>query len=205
MKYYVVWAGKKPGVYDNWADCSENITGTKSAKYKSFKTQDEAFQAFADGWEKHLGKATAAAPAKSSASSQKPNLVSLSVDAACSGNPGLMEYRGVDSATKQEIFRMGPLEEGTNNIGEFLAIVHGLAHLKQKNSSLPIYTDSVTALAWVRDKKCKTKIERTSKNDKIFQLIERAEKWLHANTWSTQLYKWDTENWGEIPADFGRK
>ena len=129
---------------------------------------------------------------------------SLAVDAACSGNPGQMEYRGVYVASRQQIFHFGPLY-GTNNIGEFLAIVHGLALLKQKNIQLPIYSDSVNAIGWVKKKQCKTKLERNEKTEELFKLIERAEKWLAQNTYTTQILKWDTKKWGEIPADFGRK
>ena len=140
------------------------------------------------------------------ASSRSPYIVdSIAVDAACSGNPGDMEYRGVYVPTRQEIFRIGPFPEGTNNIGEFLAIVHGLALLKKKNSSLPIYSDSANALLWVKNKKCKTKLQRNERNSPIFDLIERAEKWLETNTYTTPLLKWETRKWGEIPADFGRK
>ena len=130
---------------------------------------------------------------------------SLSVDASCLGNPGVMEYRGVYTDTRQEIFRVGPFQEATNNIGEFLALVHGLALLKQQNSSLPIYSDSVTARAWVRNKKCKTKLQLCETNRPLFNLVERAEKWLHNNTYTTSILIWNTQQWGEIPADFGRK
>jgi ribonuclease HI len=127
------------------------------------------------------------------------------VDAACSGNPGLMEYRGVYTKTGEEIFKVGPLEEGTNNIGEFLALVHGIAILKQKNLSIPVYSDSKTAMAWLKNKKTRTRLEKSEKNEKIFDLICRAENWLSTNEYSTQVLKWHTEAWGEIPADFGRK
>ena len=80
---------------------------------------------------------------------------SLAVDAACSGNPGDMEYRGVYTATGQEIFHIGPLKEGTNNVGEFLALVHGLALLQQKGSDLPIYSDSRNAISWVKKRNAK--------------------------------------------------
>jgi len=138
----------------------------------------------------------------------------LCVDAACSGNPGLMEYRGVylldihqnGEREEQELFRRGPFPEGTNNIGEFLAIVHALALLqKQGNSTLPIYSDSKTAQAWVRQKKAKTKLQPTPANAILFQMIQRAENWLLTHTWHNPVLKWDTPNWGEIPADFGRK
>ena len=126
-------------------------------------------------------------------------------DAACSGNPGDMEYRGVYTATGQEIFHIGPLKEGTNNVGEFLALVHGLALLQQKGSDLPIYSDSRNAISWVKKKKCKTLLARKPINEPIFDLIERAEKWLNTHTYTTQILKWETSVWGEIPADFGRK
>jgi ribonuclease HI len=116
-----------------------------------------------------------------------------------------MEYRGVSVETGQEWFHIGPYPQGTNNIGEFLALVHGLALLKQVSSTLPIYSDSVTALAWVRDKKCKTNLEQTRVNAPIFDLVNRAELWLKSNSYSTKILKWDTDHWGEIPADFGRK
>lgn len=130
---------------------------------------------------------------------------SIAVDAACSGNPGLLEYRGVYVADGIEIFHVGPLEDGTNNIGEFLAIVHALALLKNDNKNTPIYSDSVNAIKWVARKKCNTKLERTERNRPIFELIERAEKWLKTNSYSNPIIKWETADWGEIPADFGRK
>lgn len=130
---------------------------------------------------------------------------SLSVDAACSGNPGVMEYRGVWTSTRQEVFRVGPFREGTNNIGEFLALVHALALFKREHINLPVYTDSMNAITWVRKKKCNTKLVRSPNNEKLFNLIERAEFWLRTNTYTTPVLKWDTRQWGEIPADFGRK
>lgn len=134
-----------------------------------------------------------------------PLLPALAVDAACSGNPGVMEFRGVIVDTGTEVFHRGQFPQGTNNIGEFLALVLGLAYLKQNNLPWNIYTDSVTALAWLRQRKCKTKLPRTPQNEPLFQMIAKAEAWLRANTYTTRIYKWDTEKWGEIPADFGRK
>ena len=116
-----------------------------------------------------------------------------------------MEYRGVYVKTGQEIFKMGPFPDGTNNIGEFLAIVHGLAILKQKGLSIPLYSDSKTAMGWVQKKCCNTKLERTTRNEKLFELVRRAELWLMGNTYPNPIFKWRTEKWGEIPADFGRK
>jgi ribonuclease HI len=136
---------------------------------------------------------------------EKPVLKSICVDAACSGNPGVMEYRGVDTVTGKEIFRQGPFDDATNNIGEFLAIVHALAFLKNQNSNIPVYSDSNTAFSWIKSKNAMTKLDKTYKNDKVFELIERAEIWLRNNKYENQVLKWKTEIWGEIPADFGRK
>ena len=135
----------------------------------------------------------------------EPNLYSIAVDAASSGNPGKMEYRGVDTQTHKQLFHQGPFQQGTNNIGEFLALVHGLAFLQKKGSDRIIYTDSRIAMGWVKKKKCNTKLKRTAKNQALFELVARAENWLKTNTYNTKIVKWETKAWGEIPADFGRK
>lgn len=208
QKFYVVWKGKKPGIYEKWEDCKAAISGYKNAKYKSFSSLSEARKAFDSGFSNYIEKKQAF---KSNLSPEEleligqPNLHSISVDAASSGNPGKMEYRGVDTQTKKELFRNGPFPEGTNNIGEFLAIVHGLAFLKQKESNRIIYSDSQIAIGWARKKKCGTKLQASAKNQKLFQLIARAENWLRKNNYSTPIMKWETRAWGEIPADFGRK
>jgi ribonuclease HI len=126
------------------------------------------------------------------------------VDAACSGNPGPMEYRGIDLATGQVMFHFGPLH-GTNNIGEFLAIVHAAALMQQQGIRKTIYSDSHNALLWVQKKQCKTKLEHNAKTDYLFQLIARAEKWLKTHNIDAPILKWETSKWGEVPADFGRK
>ncbi len=127
------------------------------------------------------------------------------VDAACSGNPGPMEYRGVDLATGQQVFHYGPIP-GTNNIGEFLAIVHALALMEQQNMTRhTIYSDSKNAQLWVKRKKCKTTLAPTPQNAKALELVSRAETWLNTHAFRVPIVKWDTKNWGEIPADFGRK
>ena len=201
QKYYVVWQGLKPGIYTSWEECKIQVTGVENARYKSFISKEEAQKAFSDNpYIKRKDK-----PVRKSVEVGDYIINSLAVDAACSGNPGKMEYRGVLVETHEEIFHIGPLDDGTNNIGEFLAIVHGLAFLKQKNSDLSIYSDSVNAIKWVNNKKCNTKLKPTNRNQAIFDLISRAEQWLQTNQYETSILKWETEQWGEIPADFGRK
>ena len=202
-KYYVVWSGIQPGIYTSWEECQAQISGVKQALYKAFDNLEEAQRAYASPPQEYIG---ATKKEKKVDHTQVASIIqnALAVDAACSGNPGMMEYRGVYIATGEEVFHFGPMF-GTNNIGEFLAIVHGLALLKQKNLDLPIYSDSYNALLWVKGKKCKTKLPRDEKSEQLFGYIDRAEKWLKENGYSTKLIKWETDKWGEIPADFGRK
>ncbi|MDR2929001.1 MAG: ribonuclease H family protein [Cytophagaceae bacterium] len=201
-KYYVVWAGRQTGVFSSWEECKKQTDNFNHPLYKSFTNKQEAEKAFRDSPYLHIKKREQHSVPSSLA--QRPILQSLSVDAACSGNPGKMEYRGVHVQTKEVWFHQAfPL--GTNNIGEFLAIVHGLAGLKQKNINIPVYSDSQIAIGWVKKKKCATKLEENNKTKVLFDVIRRAEKWLAENSWNQPLLKWDTANWGEIPADFGRK
>lgn len=173
--------------------------------YKAFSSKEEAEDAFRHGYTREPKKAV---PKKTSSSFDKPAFESnsISVDAACSGNPGVMEYRGVWTADGTELFHVGPLQEGTNNIGEFLALVHALALMaKQGDKKTPIYSDSRTAIAWLNRKKANTQLAKSARNRELFNMIARAEKWLKENSWSNPVKKWETADWGEIPADFGRK
>lgn len=219
-KFYVVWVGAAPGVYDSWEEAELQVKGYPGAIYRSYKTETEAVEAFRAGYDRDNLIAEVAKQVKQMneqgraiewciPNSQTPTVPfiaeSIAVDAACSGNPGPMEYRGVHVRTGKELFRIGPLDEGTNNIGEFLAIVHALALQYKQGLSLPIYSDSKIAQGWVRDKTCKTRIAQTVTNAPIFDLIRRAETWLRTHTFRVPIYKWETQVWGEIPADFGRK
>ena len=206
-KFYVVWKGKKTGVFTSWDVCKKHITDFNGAQYKSFLSKEAAETAFKGRYEDYIGKDTKkeVLSAEELIKFGKPIFPSLSVDAACAGNPGKMEYRGVDSETKLQLFIQGPFEKGTNNIGEFLALVHGLGFLKQKNLNYPIYSDSKIAMSWVKNGQCRTNLPISSENKQLFDLVKRAEKWLKENTYSTQILKWETKAWGEIPADFGRK
>ncbi|MCR4965367.1 MAG: ribonuclease H family protein [Bacteroidales bacterium] len=207
QKFYVVWAGENPGIYESWEACKKEVFHYDGARYKSFESLTDAQQAFNDGYELYYKKNPAQnkmAP-QNAANAGEPILESLSVDAAWNTVTKVMEYRGVHTRTKEVWFHKGPFPGASNNIGEFLALVHGLALLKQRNLQIPIYSDSVTAMAWVRAKKHKSIILPTEENAAIFDLLNRAEYWLRTNTYCTPIYKWNTPVWGEIPADFGRK
>ena len=207
-KFYVVWFGNPAGIFGNWKECQLSIKGVKGAQYISFDTFAEAKKAYNKEYADYKGKGGKKKKTLSPEDLKKigePNLYTISVDAASSGNPGKLEYQGVDTQTHEPLFKQGPFLQGTNNVGEFLALVHGLAYLKKIDSDRNIYSDSKIAMGWVKKKKCNTKLKRTAKNKKLFELILRAETWLKKNPYSTTIIKWETKAWGEIPADFGRK
>lgn len=223
-KYYVVWKGYAPGIYDSWEEAEIQISGYPEASYRAFKTLEAATEAYREGFDKEsLIKEVAREmnrlekegtevnfeedKRKTKIVIETPKYIvdAIAVDAACSGNPGPMEYRGVYVRTGQQLFHVGPLAGGTNNIAEFLAIVHGLALQEKQGTRLPLYSDSVNAQLWVRQGICKTKLQETDENAAVFDLIRRAESWLRTHSFRLPIYKWETKEWGEIPADFGRK
>lgn len=219
-KYYVVWEGRSPGVYEDWQDALEQVENFPGAKYKSFPSQEAAVAAFRKylvGEGVPLGEILTRA---SSASDPEPSTLPLSerlarhpeidmdgwaVDASCLGNPGVMEYRGVELRTGREIFKVGPFKDATNNIGEFLAIVHALALQFREGCPHTIYSDSATGMTWVRKRQIKTTLKPTAANARVFELMERGLNWLATHQYEARILKWQTHLWGEIPADFGRK
>ncbi len=200
-KFYTVWIGHKPGIYDNWNECKAVIMNYKGACYKGFPDRESAEKAFNEGYEEYINRHNKIIYD----STESPIMRSIAVDAACSGNPGKMEYRGVYVEDNRVLFKSRVYEGGTNNIGEFLAIVHCLAWQQKNNLHYPIYSDSINGQRWVSSGLCKTKLLETEHNKELFEVIRRAENWLKNNDFRVPVYKWKTELWGEIPADFGRK
>lgn len=207
QKFYVVWKGHKTGVFDSWEECKKQTHGFPNAVFKSFQTRELAEKAFNSDSKEFVGVDIF----ESTLSKEELALIgnpieeSISVDGACNVVTGVVEYQGVDTKTKKVLFKKGPLEGGTNNIGEFLAIVHALAYCKKENINIPIYSDSKNAMSWVKDKKVRTSQEKNDKNIELFDLIDRAIKWLENNEYANKILKWETKAWGENPADFGRK
>ena len=200
----MVWKGRKTGIFTSWAECEKQVKGFVAAEYKSFGSLKEAEAAFQSKYEAYKGKPSSLGKWKEA--SIQPIIPSMSVDAACSGAPGRLEYRGVDTETGKEIFRFGPFPDGTNNVGEFLAVVHALTWMAKHRKQLPVYSDSENAIAWVFTGKCNTQLKHTAKNAPLFIMIRSAENWLAENELEDDaVLKWDTGLWGENPADFGRK
>lgn len=209
-KYYVVWVGRVPGLYSTWDQCRRQVDGVSGALYRSFRTPEAA----AAAWEGGPDAADPLDPPRAEAPDDSPAMTggrpdafaagTIAVDAACSGNPGPMEYRGVALASDEELFRLGPMH-GTNNLGEFLAIVHGMAWLMREGLAGPIFTDSRVAIGWVGRGRVRSSLQRNAQSNKVWTLVDRAHAWLAANADRPALLKWPTRRWGEIPADFGRK
>ncbi len=209
-KFYVVWVGWNPGIYDSWEECKAQVENFPGAKFKAFADQDSATAAYRGNSSDHIGllRSIASYAMAETKYAAFPEIIleSIAVDAACSKNPGPMEYRGVNVRTGKEVFHIGPLEDGTNNVGEYLAIVHALALLDKRGDPLTsIYSDSKTALSWIKLGKHRSSLRPTPRNARIFEMLRRADAWLAAHAIKNRILKWDTDRWGEIPADFGRK
>ena len=218
MKYYVVFKGHNPGVYDDWEEVKLQTNGFPGALFKGYSSSEEASLAYRNysGTEDkdelmRLIASNIEEPGQGSENTSFPidnpeiDSTAWAVDASCLGNPGKMEYRGVDLATGDVIFRMGPFDDATNNIGEYLALIHAMALMAKKGEYHNIYSDSITALSWWRNKKIKTQLKQTPRNAKVFELLARASVWANTHQFPAKVIKWQTERWGEIPADFGRK
>ena len=202
-RFYVVWKGRKTGIFSSWEAAKKQVEGFPNARYKGFARREEAERAWKAGYAAHAGKPSSLGRWRTA--QRRPLLPSVAVDAAASGARGPMRYRGVLVESEEEIFRQGPFTVGTVNIGEFLAIVHALAWLTERGQTWPVYSDSRVARGWVEKGRCRTRLPRTPESEAIFDLIARAEAWLAEHPDHPPVLAWDTRQWGEIPADFNKK
>lgn len=203
-KFYVVRKWKKTWIFYSRDECKESVNWFSDAKYKWFSSKQDAELALQEWREKYYEVKNVAKKEKVDNKDIPFFAESIAVDAACSGNPWEMEYRWIDLQTWEEIFHE-KFKIWTNNIGEFLAIVHWLNYLKDKKDKV-IYSDSRIAISRVNQWKCKTQLKMGNPDfERIFQTVERAEKRLKENGINSKILKWNTEEWWEIPADFGRK
>jgi len=203
-KFYVVRKWKKIWIFDSRDECKESVNGFSDAKYKWFSSIDEAEIALQEWWENYYKVKNITKKVEIKNEDIPFFAESIAVDAACSWNPWEMEYRWIDLQTWEEIFHE-KFKIWTNNIGEFLAIVHWLNYLWSDNRV--IYSDSRIAISRVNQWKCKTLIKSDGNSDfwRTFDAIEMAEQWLKENGINHKILKRNTEDWWEIPADFGRK
>jgi ribonuclease HI len=207
QKYYTVWKWRQTGIFDNWDACKKSVDGYVWARYKSYPTRSEAEAALRWGYTSPKQKDPNPPSQTKIQRSHHPILPSLSVDWAWNTVTGWCEYQWVMTDHPETRILAGwPYADGTNNIVEFLGLVHALRYCQSNDlPTLPIYTDSVTAMAWVRNKVAKTTQSRNHQNAELFGLLDDATLWLQSNSYKNPILKWETRIWGEIPADFGRK
>ena len=188
-KYYVVWEGFATGVFDSWEECQLQVTGYPGAKFKSFNSADEAVAAY-----------------RGDPAAQIDMIRNIATHSAPVVNYAAIPEIKLDAIAGQQLFHVGPLAGGTNNIGEFCALIHALALCARKGRpDIPIYSDSVTAQSWLRHRKVKTTLTPTPENEPIRSILARAIAWMDTHPVQNPIIKWNTDEWGEIPADFGRK
>ena len=219
-KYYVVWEGRKPGIYFTWAECKPQVDLFPGARHLSFKTLKEAERAYDGTWKKAYNHVKPRQPQKKAAKKQRPSTRKqrqttspaplpqandIVVDGAWSDTTYQMEWQGIKYGTGEKVFSAGPIVHGTNNIAEFLAVVDALKYCHENGLACNVYSDSQTAIAWVRDQTVKTTLPRNKNTDTTYSRIDGALNWLRSTEASVSVLKWDTRTWGENPADFGRK
>lgn len=212
-QFYGVWIGRNPGVYDNWNDCKSQVDKFAGAKYKKLlsTTYNEALNEF----NQNAITAVANSPKtttinnanKNHSNAGVPEKDVLTVDGASNGKN--CEFRAVWYPSNKEVFASKTYDGGTNNIAEFLGLIFALKYLIKNEMPLKVYTDSVTAMAWVRNGKANTTAHTTGKaTEELNNLITKSETFLRENKLllsKAQILKWETKAWGEIPADYGRK
>jgi hypothetical protein len=79
MKWYVVFKGRRPGVYNTWVKCSEVVSGFRGNLYQGFNNEEAAVQALEKymAYQKRVdmvGQAVAEAAPKRVENQQVPSL-----------------------------------------------------------------------------------------------------------------------------------
>lgn len=152
-KFYVVWKGRSTGIFTDWDTCKKQVDAFAGAKYKSFKTRDDAEAAFAGN------ATTASSPVKKKSSTQTvktytadeidamPLDTKIFTDGGCEPNPG-------KAGSGVAVYRNNVVEElwfglynpsGTNNTAELNALHQALMMAKSdvdRYKSVAIFCDS---------------------------------------------------------------
>ena len=165
-KYYVVWQGLKPGIYDSWPQAQAQVKGRKDAQFMGFESFEQASQAYAQPYAKALAarnkasgkantsgkksstnsKATIKAKTKAAAIKNSAD-VNIYSDGACSPNPGkagtgIAIYYG----DKLNSLWYGLFEpNGTNNSAELYGLLEAFKmaqHFVKQNLSVQVLSDS---------------------------------------------------------------
>ena len=228
-KWYVIYRGRRVGVYDNWRECEQETRGFPDAKFASFDTYEEARCSFlkecicgggdCEWVQKAFPSICTSSPSGDTWRTCEggPEIPCVCTDAACT-NPvgGDVEYRCVRISNKtaavEQLFAFGPFRLGSNNIGEYVGLVRALMWTSTHDSlgSAPIYTDSRVAISWVSNPVApgsNTTIKAIG--DDLRAELKYCDDWIKTPVAKKEVLKrvrhWKTSCWGEIPADYGRK
>ncbi|NOU52866.1 ribonuclease HI [Pseudoalteromonas sp. JBTF-M23] len=156
-KYYVVWQGRKTGIFSSWAECKSQVDGFTGAKFKSFPTLNEAESAFGKSPRGLTAKANPKltkpsnkqkpAPLSQEQIDAMPFEVKIYTDGACEPNPG-------EAGTGLAVYEHNKLSElwyglyqplGTNNTAELQGLHQALLIAKDKlatGNTVAIFCDS---------------------------------------------------------------
>lgn len=209
-KFYVVWKGRETGVFTDWTEVSKLIKGFRNAEYKGFANKESAELEFQLGSPSGRSKINevkvSEKPEGASSKTKAPDYECLTVDGSYLGSKNMMQYRCVWNASGEEVFGTKPILGGNQNIAEFLALVGAMKYrVVTKQYDLHIYSDSKTALSWVRNKKIKSTYDLGQLDEIVQNRIYGALEFISKSGVAKNLFKWESALWGEIPADYGRK
>ena len=155
-KYYVIWQGRETGIFTDWDTCKKHIDKFNGARYKSYKTREEAESAFAGSSsaamkksksapKKHSGKGPKTYSAEEVASHKAQT--KIFTDGGCEPNPG-------KAGSGVAVYRDNNISElwfglfnpkGTNNTAELNALYHALMMAEkeiQAKQTVAIFCDS---------------------------------------------------------------
>jgi len=154
-KFYVVWQGRKPGIYTDWPTCLQQVDKFTGARYKSFPSLADAQSAF-EGGSSSAGTSSKSKN-KSNASSVKTYTAKevlafdaytkIFTDGGCEPNPG-EAGSGLALYCENELTQLwyglyNPM--GTNNTAELNALHQALLIAKREinaKRTVAIFCDS---------------------------------------------------------------
>lgn len=200
QKYYTVWAGLTTGVFSSWKQCQRQILGFKGARFKSFQTLTEAKAALNRRYQDRGNNERLPIQTIFQIDDTRPITNSITVNGTCNIATGEVEIQAVHTGSKHLVFWKGPYHDGTGDMAEFIAIVETLKYLKSRKLSMPIYSESSTAIKWITNREATTKLPRRASNRELYDFFDSCLAWLDDYTYYNRILKWNTKEWSRSPA-----
>ena len=152
-KFYVVKKGRVPGIYLSWAECLRQVDTFAGAVYKSYKTRQEAEEAF-ESSSLTTTSSVKTAPKKRTSTTSKADSgpavtdnirLRIYCDGACQGNPGRSgSGLAIYEDDKKPVLIYGAADVmGTNNTAELKALLRALElAVETQHDKVAILSDS---------------------------------------------------------------